>query len=520
EVEGRRALLDSNPEQAIAAFSRALSAAGEDDYRTYRARLFAQRSEAYRRSGNRRAAEADLSLALKEVGIEEKAILRQRDPKANTDILISYFSRFQDTYRLLIQQLVEEHRTDEAFLYVEKARAAEPLNLIGHLAPLSKCLRQLSLNDGALDLRRLQASLPTGTVLFEYCLIEKGTYVWIVTREHVEFRELRAKVIEIKRWADTLQDAGTKQRIDLFEAGLYAPFLELIDEPLKAAKQIRAGRPIERLVIIPDGAMHGLPFAALRNNDSMRYLAEEAPIAIQGSGALYLVSLCRDAELPRRAPSVLLVGNPTLKQGLSIAEGLRDLPKAQEEVTEIAAGYTRDHVAATTLIGEQATVPAFLTAAPGSTIVHVAAHAIANPVSPAHSALLLAPSAKDPGVLYAEELLKGLKLPNTRLVVLSACSTGGGAPIGPEGVAPLVRPLIGTGVPAVIGSLWSVDDATAKELLVSFHRHYRQGKDAASAMQSAQLELLHSNKPNFKSPLAWASFEVIGHASSPFARSP
>jgi len=57
---------------------------------------------------------------------------------------------------------------------------------------------------------------------------------------------------------------------------------------------------------------------------------------------------------------------------------------------------------------------------------------------------------------------------------------------------------------------------------VSFHRHYRQGSDAAVALQQAQIELL-TNKNNNSGPrpaLAWAPFQVIGHSSSPFAPTP
>ena len=88
-----------------------------------------------------------------------------------------------------------------------------------------------------------------------------------------------------------------------------------------------------------------------------------------------------------------------------------------------------------------------------------------------------------------------------------------------EGVAPLVRPLLAAGVPAVIGSLWDVDDATTEELMVSFHRHYEEGSDAAEAMRAAQLGLLSktNHNPGLRSVLAWAPFQVIGHASSPFA---
>jgi CHAT domain-containing protein len=79
-----------------------------------------------------------------------------------------------------------------------------------------------------------------------------------------------------------------------------------------------------------------------------------------------------------------------------------------------------------------------------------------------------------------------------------------------------VRPFIAANVPAVVGALWNVKDASAKELLVSFHCHYRHGDDVAVALRNAQLERLRNNDP----AMAWAAFQVVGYAASPYPRSP
>jgi CHAT domain-containing protein len=153
-------------------------------------------------------------------------------------------------------------------------------------------------------------------------------------------------------------------------------------------------------------------------------------------------------------------------------------------------------------------------------LVHFAGHAVVNPITPSASYLLMARSPEHSGVLTAGELLTRLQLDRTRLVVLSACSSAGGGGVGSEGVAPLVRPILTAGVPAVIGSLWSVNDATTEKLLVSFHQHYRQHKDAAVALREAQVAFVNSSNRNLSSGFAWAPFQVIGHASSPLAPTP
>jgi len=272
---------------------------------------------------------------------------------------------------------------------------------------------------------------------------------------------------------------------------------------------------VERLVIVPDGPMHALPFAAFRHGAAGRYLVQDYAITTAGSARLFLVCLRRDHELAHSANRrVLLIGDPVASAHLSLTRDLPPLRHARNEVAEISRLYDR----AQTLIGAEATIPRFFAAARDSAVIHIAAHAIPNADQPSHSLIVLAQSANDSGALDAERLLAELKLKNTRLVVLSACSSAGGLPIGPEGVAPLVRPLIAAGVPAVIGSLWDVNDATAEALLVSFHRHYGQGLDAAAAMQAAQVEMIGNTKnPGLQQPLAWASFQVIGISSSPNA---
>ena len=127
--------------------------------------------------------------------------------------------------------------------------------------------------------------------------------------------------------------------------------------------------------------------------------------------------------------------------------------------------------------------------------------------------LVMAPSHNRSGALDAEELLTELDLRKTRLFVLSACSSAGGVAIGPEGLAPLLRPIVAAGVPGVIGSLWNVGSAPTEELLVQFHRYYRQGNDADRALQLAQLALMKRTEAGLNTVLAWAPFEVIGHAT-------
>jgi CHAT domain-containing protein len=491
EMQGR-ALTKLNPDGAIAAFTRAILLSSGDDT-TRRAGLYIHRATAQRLASHAAEAEADLQEAFAILDGEERALLRNR-PDSEDVLWDAYFSRFQEPYRLLIRQLIDERHVARALQYADHARGFEPLSFV-------------PVEQRRTDLRQIQQILPRGTLIVEYAMLNDRTFAWLITRDAIWIAPLGASRADVARWAADLALAKQRTREIPFEiallrgyAGLIAPIRGFIDRA-------------QRLVIVPDGAMHGIPFAALRDpRPNGHYLIEDVPVEIAGSAALYATSLLRDAEKPR-ATSALLIGNPAFDGRLPIAAGLQPLRFAAEEVQEIAAQYPGPAVR----MGRDATAVDFVARARNAAIVHIAAHAVADPKAPSKSAILFAPSPNDSGVLDATQLLKDAKLDRTRLVVLASCSSAGGVPLGPVSVAPLVRPLIAHGVPAVVGTLWNVDDATAKQLLVSFHRRYREGNDAAIAMQGAQIALLHSGKRGLSPALAWAPFQVIGHASSPFA---
>jgi CHAT domain-containing protein len=519
EVRGQ-SLMQSRPLEAIIAFSKALQGTSPT-FRTFHASLLAQRAEAELRAGNDENAERDLRQSLDVLRQEEAAILSTRRSGEGEDLWSSYFARFQDTYRVLIRHLVDEGRPAAAFTYAERARAFEVLDLVKRLNSDPQLRGQQPTpdeNSARRMIAQLQASLPAGTFVIQYCVLEDRMYTWIIARNAFQLlTSLRVKRADTVRWSTELQEAARNKNRNAADAILLAAFDGLAAEPLAAIARIPGGGKLKRLVFVPDGAIHGLPIVALRNPETRRYLLEEAPVEISGSITLYLSSLQRDRALPATTtPSALVVGNPAFDQTLTFAHGMRDLPYAKSEAEQIHALYAPH---ADLLTGAAATVPAFLERAAGHDIVHVAGHAIVNPRQPSHSLLLLAPSPNRSGAIDAQELLTRLRLDRTRLVILSTCSSAGGLPVGPEGVAPLVRPLLAAGVPAVIGSLWDVDDATTEELMVSFHRHYEEGSDAAEAMRAAQLGLLSktNHNPGLRSVLAWAPFQVIGHASSPFA---
>ncbi len=116
-------------------------------------------------------------------------------------------------------------------------------------------------------------------------------------------------------------------------------------------------------------------------------------------------------------------------------------------------------------------------------------------------------SGEDDGVLTALEVA-GLDLAGTELAVLSACETAVGAVQNGEGVYGLRRALVLAGVRTQIASLWKVDDAATKDLMIDYYRRLQAGAGRSQALREAQLTMIKN--PTRAHPYYWASFIAIG----------
>ena len=142
-------------------------------------------------------------------------------------------------------------------------------------------------------------------------------------------------------------------------------------------------------MLVPDKALNALPFAALMNPATGRYLIEDFEVSLVPSGQLFMLSASRDRELARESfsPSVLIVANPSFSR--KIWSWLPDLDKGAskegENVTKLFPG-------AKLLQGAAATREGFLRSLGDAEIVHFAGHAVVDREAPLSSGLILAPS--------------------------------------------------------------------------------------------------------------------------------
>lgn len=113
----------------------------------------------------------------------------------------------------------------------------------------------------------------------------------------------------------------------------------------------------------------------------------------------------------------------------------------------------------------------------------------------------------DDGILTALEVA-GLDLWGTKLVVLSACETGLGAVRNGDGVYGLKRALVLAGSESQILSLWKVDDAATRDLMVDYYTQLKAGIGRGEALRQVQLKMLAT--PKYQHPYFWASFIESG----------
>lgn len=179
---------------------------------------------------------------------------------------------------------------------------------------------------------------------------------------------------------------------------------------------------------------------------------------------------------------------------------LPNLPGAEQEAKAIAPLLNTQ-----ALTGNEATKATILQKMPRARIIHLATNAIADRERGMGSAIALAPSGNDNGLLTAEEILD-LKL-NAELVVLSGCDTGLGR-ITEDGVIGLGRSFIAAGIPSVIVSLGYVSDEATAFLMTEFYRNLSSTPDKAQALRSAMLATMKK----YPNPQDWGAFTLIGEA--------
>lgn len=480
KIQGQ-VVLATDPSKAAESLTAALKDYGPLKVGGFLAPLHLSRARARLALGDREGAEADLLAAV-------DAIEGQRERLVEEELRISYLDDSEKVYREIVRFYMEKGEPAQAFAFAERSRSRTLLDHIGGETHVP--VRPLSLAE-------IQERLPDGVALVEFSVQEGGVRGWVIRRDLSRVVELpgagRGLEEKINVFRTAVERGASREEIQRLSMGLYQDLL----------RDILSWIPGDSLaVFIPDGPLHRLPFAALINPDSRRYLIEERTFALAPSASAYVYAVERDAG--QSGGGFLAVGDPAFD--LEIHSTLSRLRWASTEVKRLQGLYPEARV----LDGEKATKERFLSLAGQFATIHYAGHALVHRESPALSSLVLA--GKGPGAaLYSEEIYRSW-FPRTRLVVLASCNSADGWTSRSEGLLSLARSFLAAGVPTVVAAAWPVNDEASVDLFTAFHRHLRAGETAPSALRFAQRELLRSKNAKLNSPASWAGVEVIGGA--------
>ena len=250
-------------------------------------------------------------------------------------------------------------------------------------------------------------------------------------------------------------------------------------------------------MIVPDGPLHELPFAALWDRAVGRFVIQDRAVLVAPSLAYALLPVRSTGHWATRP--ALLVGNPATYGNLA------SLPGAERETAAIARLYP----GAVRLTGHEATRERVLERLGASSVVHFAGHAFINQRRPDLSRLVLVSGKGRPeGSLFARDISRQA-MPDARLVVLAACDTGRGVFVRGEGLLGLVRSFLAAGVPEVVATLWRVDDKVSSGLFEAFHAAWIRHHDAARALRDAQLATM-GGTPGSVDLADWAGVVAVG----------
>ncbi len=361
----------------------------------------------------------------------------------------------------------------------------------------------------------LQGLLPDNVAILQYLIMDDQVYIFLVTATSLIYRSKPVERAYLEEKIDYLRSLVMNPQIALtvgpleartlkpmdpgkqeFQKLFIQPFMEasaelyqLLIEPIAAES---AG--YETLGIIPNGKLHLLPFQALGKpdgNGEFHFLLEEQAIFYLNSQSI-LKFAGKQARSIGDSSRLVAFGNPD-----------NSLRYAEAEVTMIQ-GIFSDTAA---YVQEDASEDRIKTGIDGFNILHLATHGkMSGNIKESFILLAGSPDGREDGQLYLREIW-GLPLAGFQLVTLSACETALGREASGDIMVSLETAFLRAGTPAILATLWEVDDQATGIMMQAFYRKLtRQGK--ARALREAQLALMNDNR--FAYPFFWAPFILVG----------
>lgn len=369
--------------------------------------------------------------------------------------------------------------------------------------------------------------LKKGELLLHFFVSRENVYVFLISK--TGFNVVRLEINEknvnkmVSRYLISISQRPGKVRIlsspvpkkdQIPSETLYFELFSTLELFLKDIKDI---------IIVPDGNLVQIPFESLEVNKTNPgkpvYLLEKYRVKYIQSASV-LDFLRRNYRKEEETGSFIGFGDPMYDYE-DFKKGEPDvgapsqengavfvrLPGSGEEVKSIADLFKKKSQKTAIYLRLEANEEnAKSSNMKNFDYIHFSCHGI---VGPNFQALVLSqtPQSKEDGFFTPNEIMNCDY--NAKLIVLSASDTGRGEIKRGEGVIGMTRAFMYAGTPAVVASLWNVDDGATKELMLRFYQNILEKKmDKTEALRQAKLDLIKSEK--YASPLFWAAFVMYG----------
>ena len=394
-------------------------------------------------------------------------------------------------------------RAPRAFELAERRRArdlmdgmARAAGLRAHPSETATSAHAAPLATGPLSAAAIAALIPDDrTAILEYVTGASGapTTLFVVTRPGPDGVAVRAHLLPS---ADSLVGPLTRFLALMRGEEDVAPLARTLGGMLVDSALAELGGRVTRLIMVPDGPLHRVPWDLLRLPDG-RYVVEQYSVSVTPSAGI-LAALWRHPRAGHASDQpvrLLAFGDPTYAAKLSRLEGSGREARLVARYSAEPEVRLRTDASATYL--EHAPLEPYR-------IIHFATHALVDERSAARTVLALAPDSSDNGQVGPGDLA-ALRL-DADLVVLSGCRTAGGVLVEGEGVQGLTAPLIQAGARSVVASQWRIADRGTVPFIQAFYDALAESLPVGDALREAKLEALHRGVP----PREWAAFTTVG----------
>ena len=493
---GQTLLLMKRHDQAAKEFTVALDAAGALN-------LVDERWTALYGLGRVHLAQGDPGAALGSFQAAISAIESARSRLGGASLKDEFLADKRDVYDAVIGLLVDrpDPPVAEILRRIEEGRARNLKEL-------------LPAETQSVDLGSMQRNLSERDILIEYWIAGgRMAAIWIT-------RGARGVTHRTLTTADSSTIDALGRALADPHGGDWRHLAKQASQALLEGLPIDAAR-IGRVIVVPDGNLHALPFEVLETASGAR-LIEQFDVSYLPS-AHFLAGARRDARTKWPWQVVLAVFADPLAGDTAAAKLSSPF---DSEVSRLAYSPVEARAAAEALPGsERMFVGAanlkrhiFDAEVGQARVLHFATHAAIDTNDSRRSRMLFTP---EPGgdtasrYLFWGEIVN-LKLSAVELVTLAACESEQGRYVRGEGVQNFSRAFLAAGAASAVSSLWRVSDQATARLMAAFYSHLAAGATKAAALRQAKLEFARGKGPTAH-PYYWAAFLLIGDGNSPLS---